>query len=284
MDVVLFRWLGVAGFELTAFCQTLIVDPYLTRIPLQRLWFGRVRPNAALVQRTLPRCDQILVTHAHFDHLLDAPALAITTGARVCGTPNVCALLRAAGLPAEQVRALSPGETISTGAYAVRVWPGQHPAVPGYGPRRLPTQVRPPRRPRDYRMDGVLAYEITVGGLTLLTEPGGDADSLPRTDVLLASPFTPLERLAPILTRVRPRLVIPLHWDNLFRPLAPHPRPYFHPPQWAWPPLRRVDLEVWRAGVMEAWPEAWVLVPEPLRVYALAPDGTATPWPGDPVP
>jgi hypothetical protein len=44
-----FRWLGVAGFELQYDQQRLLVDPYLTRIPLNKLWFGKISPDKPLL-------------------------------------------------------------------------------------------------------------------------------------------------------------------------------------------------------------------------------------------
>jgi L-ascorbate metabolism protein UlaG (beta-lactamase superfamily) len=279
VEAVYLRWLGVAGIELTYGGHVLAIDPYVTRIPMVKLWLGRVRPNVALMAQVLPRCDDVLTTHAHFDHLLDVPALAERTGAMAYGTPNACALLRACGLPAAQTRTLTPGDTLSLGPFQVRVWPGQHTTALAYAPGPLRPNLRPPLRARDYRMDHVLAYEIAVGGLRLLNEPAvEDPARLPQADVLLASPFTAPERVGPLLRHVAPRLVIPIHWDNFFRPLPRQgaPRTFFAPPIWswppwrAWPPLRRVDLAALARTVVTAWPAATVLVPEPMKRYDIA--------------
>jgi len=65
MPGIQFRWLGVGGIEIRVEQQILAVDPFFTRPPFRRLWFGRVRPNRKLIADLMPRCNHILVTHAH---------------------------------------------------------------------------------------------------------------------------------------------------------------------------------------------------------------------------
>ena len=77
-----FRWLGAAGIELETSGEVLLVDPYLTRIPLWKTLFGRIQPDMSAVQ-SIEKCDYILVTHSHFDHLLDVPPIVLKTGAIV---------------------------------------------------------------------------------------------------------------------------------------------------------------------------------------------------------
>ncbi len=82
---VWFRWLGVAGIELRVNEQILALDPFLTRPPFRRMWFGRVRSDSALVVTTIPQCNVILITHAHHDHLMDVPEIIQQTGATAYG-------------------------------------------------------------------------------------------------------------------------------------------------------------------------------------------------------
>ena len=76
-----FRWLGVQGLELSCAGQTLAIDPFFTRPPLSSLLLRRVQPNLALAARLLARCDYVLVSHPHYDHILDVPDLLKRSGA-----------------------------------------------------------------------------------------------------------------------------------------------------------------------------------------------------------
>jgi glyoxylase-like metal-dependent hydrolase (beta-lactamase superfamily II) len=92
-----FRWLGAAGIELVFPDQVIVIDPYFSRIPTWKLWLGRVTPDRALIADKLRRCDLLLVTHAHFDHIMDVPQIVHNTGAMVAGSANSCSLLEAFG-------------------------------------------------------------------------------------------------------------------------------------------------------------------------------------------
>jgi L-ascorbate metabolism protein UlaG (beta-lactamase superfamily) len=63
------------------------------------------------------------------------------------------------------------------------------------------------------------------------------------------------------LAAVRPRWVVPVHWDNFFRPLSRPLRPLFMPN------LRRADLSRFRRRLEQLAPEVRVIVPELFRQY-----------------
>ena len=71
------------------------------------------------------------------------------------------------------------------------------------------------------------------------------------------------------LLQVQPRLVIPIHWDNLYRSASRPERPFFELPRLAWPPLRRIDLAAFQRQVKQAAPAVGVLIPEVGRFYEL---------------
>ncbi len=74
------RWLGVAGLEFTLGDHTLLIDPFLSRPPLRNVFMGRVYSDIQLIKEKIKKADHILITHAHYDHLLDVPAIATQTG------------------------------------------------------------------------------------------------------------------------------------------------------------------------------------------------------------
>ncbi|MHB0870884.1 MAG: MBL fold metallo-hydrolase, partial [Chloroflexota bacterium] len=97
------RWLGTAGIELSTDQEVLAVDPFFTRPPFRRIWFGRVFPDRRLVAAKLPRCNYVLVTHSHWDHLMDVPEVVLNTGATALGSPNSCRLLTLLGVPEDRI-------------------------------------------------------------------------------------------------------------------------------------------------------------------------------------
>jgi len=254
------RWLGVAGIELTADGYTLLIDPYLTRISFWRQWVGRVRPNRALLQTHLPHADAILITHAHIDHLLDAPEIAHRTGATLYGSANAVQIAALSGLSSAQLVQIGPGDRLALGPFTVQVEVSEHVPVPGYGPKPLKRGLRAPLRAVDYQMDICYRMLIAIDGYRLLTDPGVRPDDVPEADLLFLYPHHDAD-LAEWLRRVRPRAIWLTHWDDMWRPISRPLRPTLCVPRLAWPPIRRVDLNRLMADVAQAASGARLVVP-----------------------
>jgi len=266
-NLIHFRWLGVAGIELRAADQVLVIDPYLTRVPFWRAAFGRLHSNHALIAQHIPRCDFVLVTHSHFDHLMDVPAVVRHTGALALGSVNTCRLLALSDVPANHIREIDVGDRLALGDFRVEVFPGEHATFWGWRPFSGPLRpdLCPPLRARDYRMDRCLSFLIEVGGHRLLHCPG---PPLPA-DVLLVKPMGTRLHYESLLHSVRPQVVIPVHWDDFGRSLSKPVRPMLAPSGRLIPPLRRIDPAQFKHTVEHAAPETKVLVPRMFHLYDL---------------
>ena len=109
-------WLGVAGYALSYDGHTLLIDPYVTRFSLAEFLRRRpVMPDAAAVDRHLPPAEAALLGHAHFDHALDAPAIARRDGCNVYGSGSVAKLLGVHGLGRGKVVVVEPYRTYEIG-------------------------------------------------------------------------------------------------------------------------------------------------------------------------
>lgn len=264
-----FRWLGTAGIELRDNCHVLAVDPYLTRTPVWKTWVGRVQPDRELVAEKIKDCDHILVTHAHWDHILDVPDIVRNTGATAYGSSNSCRLLAACGVPQNKIQVLAVGDELALGGFGIEVLRSEHMKVPGFGPRPLTADLKPPLRARDYCMDDQFTFRITVGGCRLLTSPGVRPEDAVPADVLFVIPKHDRGFYERLLRRVRPKLVIPYHWDDFFRSLEKPLRPLWQPPRWAWPPLQRMDPADLGRDIEQIAPGTRVLEPQGFCTYDL---------------
>jgi len=227
---LILRWLGNAGFEFQFDDRVVVIDPFLTRLKAHRVYFGRAAPDEAALQRHIPRCDHVLVSHAHFDHCLDAPAIALRTGALVHGSANTCTIMHQADVPLKQTHVIAAGDSFSLGNIQVNVLPAAHPWIPGYARGKLTRTLKFPARLRDYRMDACFSY---------------------------------------LLEQVQPRMVIPQHWDDFFQPLSEAPQPFFSAPRMAFPPIARIDLRDFENRVFKARPGCGVLLPVIFKAYAI---------------
>lgn len=134
------KYLGAAGWEISDGNVVVLIDPYISRVRLDggghpdddRPDFARsdvARSDTDLIDSIITRADFILVHHGHYDHLGDVPYIAQKTGAKVIGTETTITVLRAYGIPDDQLYAVGGGEDYQFENFSVRVVPSIHSAL-----------------------------------------------------------------------------------------------------------------------------------------------------------
>lgn len=224
------EWLGTSGFRLSLEGSTILVDPYLTRLPL-RAFLGRhpALPDPAVVAARAPRADAVLIGHAHFDHVLDAPLIARQTGGRVFGSRSTANLMALHGLAPLMVE-VEPYRTYEIGPFEVTFVPSAHSrlvlglAVPMDGD--ITCEHLDDLSARAYGCGQVYGIHIRAGGVTFYHQGSAElVDDAVRhrgVDVFLAGiagrGFSRryLDRAIRLL---EPRVLVPHHHDDFFRPL-----------------------------------------------------------------
>jgi L-ascorbate metabolism protein UlaG (beta-lactamase superfamily) len=231
-DEVEFTYLGTAGFVIKSAARTLVLDPYVSRPNIRTTLTKELIPNEPLIQQLIPHADDVLVGHAHYDHVLDAPTLCQQTGARLIGSRAVMMVGRAAGLPEHQLVETSGHEDIASGSWTVRGLPSKHGKVFGRIP--LPGDITepPPWPPRiRYLKHGlVLNWVVDTGNLRIMHIDS--ADFIPeelkgiQVDVLclcaIGRQYRP-NYVKEVVALVKPRWIIPCHWDTMMTPIDAEP-------------------------------------------------------------
>jgi L-ascorbate metabolism protein UlaG (beta-lactamase superfamily) len=100
------QWLGQAAFKITTIGgKVIVIDPWLKTNPKT--------PEAYRKLEALGKVDLVLVTHGHFDHVADAPALAKLNNAPVWAPAGLAQSMGVLGmLPAAQANRINKSGTI----------------------------------------------------------------------------------------------------------------------------------------------------------------------------
>ena len=228
------EWLGVSGYRLTYEERTLFVDPYLSRVPFRDLMLRRrALPDPAALDRFLSAPGEtvgVLVGHTHFDHAVDAPAIARRTRCKAYGSRSLLNLMALHGLAGQAVE-VEPYRTYELGPFEVSFTPSVHSklllglAIPYDG--ELTCDHLDSLSPGAYRCGQVWGISIAVAGLRFYHQGSAnlvnDAIRERDVDVFLAGvagrSFTD-RYWQRILPRLNPRAIVPTHYDNFFRPLG----------------------------------------------------------------
>lgn len=238
------RWLGVAGFALESGDDTILHDPYLSRPGLLATLFTRYEPDPAVLRPLLApggrapelgRADLVLIGHSHFDHLGDAPWIARETGAVVAGSETTVNIARGYGVAPEGVRRVDPGDAFRQGAFDLRVVESRHGKIFFGRPPLQGTVTEPPDAPlhafsfklgdaRGYllthRPTGLRLFVLSSAGLHRPAIEALGREGM-RVDVLLPCVVGRApDAVRVLIENLRPRLVVPHHFDDFFVGLA----------------------------------------------------------------
>ena len=270
---IAFRWLGVCGIELTCGKTRILIDPYFTRLKAHFLWIGRPESDVRTIRKHIHGADHIFITHSHFDHLLDVADIVFMTGAVAHGSPNTIELLRRKGVPSSHLRLIQPNEPDHFGPFEIEALEAVLHSPPGYGPGKLPGEYRLPLKAADYVMDTVMAFRIRAAGVNMLFEHClRPVEALP-VDILFLEPYAGLKRSSHaqytrILNDFRPRLVIPVHADDMMMSLD-QPVVGQILPQRHIVPLARFNFQLFKKTIESVRPQTKVFLPNRLEVYEL---------------
>lgn len=115
------KWMGCASFEIDFGSVTVVTDPWITD-----------NPRNGLSWKDIEKCDYIVLSHSHFDHITDIPSLALRFDPFVlCGDMTAYTLMKWADLNPMKVFPLSAGTSIQLDQLRITALYGRHTLLPG---------------------------------------------------------------------------------------------------------------------------------------------------------
>lgn len=241
-------WLGTSTVYVSDGETALLTDGFFTRPSLARTAFSELAPDEERIREALDRAgidrlDAVAVLHSHYDHSLDAPAVARQFDALLLGSKSTANVARGQGLPEALIREVEDGDRFRIGDFALRFIRSRHVPMPPMvarltGNDQAITQPLVPPAPFTAFKEGVswsLHLSHPRGRLLIQGSAGyreGALDGL-KSDVALVSTASLGKQSADyqaaysrhLVAATHPRWVIPIHWDDFFQPLTPETPP-----------------------------------------------------------
>lgn len=190
-------WFGNVNLWITDGEESLLVDGWVTRIPMLRLAIGRIRPNPKALDATIANLEYVLeplpasnlqavlVGHTHYDHVLDAPLWAMDArliGDRadvpLLGPPNLKSIVKGYKSSNHVVATIAAdpnqfggveGDAYTTRHFSVRPVPIAHGHSDHFIKKwiasryegQIACDFKLPARASAFKMDQTLAYHVT---------------------------------------------------------------------------------------------------------------------------
>lgn len=221
-----------------------ITDGFFSRPGVWPTLSGRISPDGEAVTRELTRLGisrlaAVVPVHTHYDHALDAPLVAVRTGAQLVGSSSAIEIGRGFGLPEAALREVRPGETLQLGRFRLTFIESRHGPTPlndGITPEHIDAPLAPPARATAWRAGTVWSIVVEHDGRRLLVQgsagfvPGALTEALAgqRVETVFLGVGTLGKKDASyretywreVVQATGAKRVIPIHWDDFWLPLT----------------------------------------------------------------
>jgi L-ascorbate metabolism protein UlaG (beta-lactamase superfamily) len=218
----------------------LMIDGFFSRPAALKTLAGTIEPDHAAIQRNLERLNvrklaAVIPAHSHYDHAMDSPLVALQTGAVLIGSESTLNIGRGLGMKEDRMRKVAPNDVVALGKWKLTFITSGHAPTPFNRSDKIETidkPLVPPMRATAWREGQTWAILIEhLNGASMLVNgsAGFIENSLAgrRADVVFLGigtagkqPQTYRAQLwKEVVQRVGARQVIPIHWDDFWKPL-----------------------------------------------------------------
>lgn len=234
-------YLGTSTVALSDGETTIMTDGFFTRPSVMDLFFGKIMPNRNLIQEVLQQANMtnlaaVIPVHSHHDHAMDAPEVAMQTGAMLVGSESTANIGRGWGLNENQIEVVTSQAPLLFGQFKVRLIATQHAPAPariealtGAG-QSISQPLVFPAELSDFKEGGSYSVliEHPLGNVLIHGSAGIKAGVLAgfKADVVflgiagLGKKDSKYQQqyFNEVVTTVGATRIIPVHWDDFTHP------------------------------------------------------------------
>ncbi|WP_367897859.1 MBL fold metallo-hydrolase [Leptospira sp. WS58.C1] len=239
-------FLGTSSILLDDGETQILTDGFFSRPSLFRTMFSKISSDEQEIKYVMllagiNRLKGILVCHSHYDHSMDSPFIAKETGAKLYGSISTIQIGKGGGVPDEQLALFQPGKKIQIGKFKITVLNSKHtPPFKILGKTNAADPNRPdltevlsqPAKAEDYIEGGTYDFLVEHGKHSILIKGSTNYienawEGLKADVVFLGIAMLGKQEegfrtkyYEETVVKTSPKMVIPVHWDNFFKPLS----------------------------------------------------------------
>lgn len=226
------KWYGTTCMTISDGKEIVLLDPYFTR---PGLWDLLVNTTATsdekLVKKMLAgdfeRLSGILISHTHFDHIVDLKTVVNKRNIPVYGPKNTVAIAKAMGIIETRPNVFKNGESFNLGAFKITPFKIEHSPLPigiMYARGEMTNEAKTELGWNDFKSMQGYSFYIEHAEGTILFHPTAEGRTYPeikKVDGLIVGltgrDLTELKEK--VLNPIEAKVVIPVHHDLLIAPV-----------------------------------------------------------------
>jgi len=227
--------------------EQVMFDCQFSRPSLFKFAFGKFESNHNIVddlinKYKIDRLKAIFISHSHYDHVLDAPYMVKKTNADLYGSLSTLNIARGENIAEEKLYCYDNSMEYKIGSFDIKIIPSRH-SKPNLFNNDLGQIIDKPfsglASRKCYKEGGSFDFVVKHKNKTYLIRPSFNYIENQLNDIKADVLFLSIGAMSKsdmnfrnkfyqeTIEKVQPQLVIPIHWDNFFKPL--NQKSYFLP-------------------------------------------------------
>lgn len=217
----------------------ILFDAHFTRPSVKEYLLKEVSSDEKVIEdmkkaHKINRLKAIFISHSHYDHVMDAPYIAKTTGAALYGSITTKNIALGENVNNSQIVVFENYQVYQIGDFKITVIPTLHSKPRIFNDdlgEEIKEPLKNPKKLKNFKEGGSYDFYIENKGKTYLIHPSGNYIKNRLKDYKADVVFLAIAGLMKMEIKNRieffdetinitdAKLVILMHWDNFFKPL-----------------------------------------------------------------